>query len=286
MYKKIIKILCLVLLSFSLFSNFTFAGIEWLNDALNWKWDTLTSETNLWEAVKDVWFSAIDIVRYVFSGVLLIFIVYAWAQMIMSMWTNEDDLSKAKRTLRYSIIWIAFLNFPIAIYNWLISDNWTNSSYLFVMETNFKKIINQIVFFLEILVWIIAIFIVVLTWIQLITSRWREEKITEAKNKITWVIITLIFIWFIEIWKSFIFSWNMETWTKIFSSMANLALYLAWPVALFFLTLAWYYYIIAAWDEEKTKKWKAIVINTLIAVAILLCSYVLLNDISTLDFKK
>lgn len=285
MYKKIIKILCLVLLSFSLFSNFTFAGIEWLDDALNWKWDTLTSETNLWEAVKDVWFSAIDIVRYVFSGVLLIFIVYAWAQMIMSMWTNEDDLSKAKRTLRYSIIWIAFLNFPIAIYNWL-SGAWFSSSYLFVAESNFKEIVNQIAFFLEILVWAVAIFIVVLTWIQLITSRWREEKITEAKNKITWVIIALIFIWFIEIWKSFIFSWNMETWTKIFSTMANLALYLAWPVALFFLTLAWYYYIIAAWDEEKTKKWKAIVINTLIAVAILLCSYVLLNDISTLDFKK
>ena len=57
---------------------------------------------------------------------------------------------------------------------------------------------------------------------------------------------------------------------------------MAWPIVIFFLTMAGYYYITANWDEDKVKKWKNIVVNVLLATAILLISYIFLNDLITL----
>lgn len=62
--------------------------------------------------------------------------------------------------------------------------------------------------------------------------------------------------------------------------MANLALFFAGPTAIFFLTLGAWYYITSGGDEERAKKGKSIVINTFIAVIILLASYTFLIDLS------
>jgi hypothetical protein len=124
--------------------------------------------------------------------------------------------------------------------------------------------------------------VIILAWIRIMTSRWREDQISEAKNKILWSLIWLIFIWFIDAWQRFAYTWNIGDWKDIFETVANLALFLAAPTVIFFLSLAWYYYITAAWDEEKTKKWKNIIINVVIATVILLISCVFLYDLIAL----
>ncbi len=101
------------------------------------------------------------------------------------------------------------------------------------------------------------------------TSRWREEEVTKAKTKILYSSIALIFVWFIEGWRRLAMSTNLEQWWKLFGSMASITLVFAWPVAFLFLSLAGYYYITANWDEDKVKKAKNIIINTLIWVALL-----------------
>ena len=141
---------------------------------------------------------------------------------------------------------------------------------------------DQIVGFIEVLILAIAIVMIIYEWIKLITSRGREEKITEAKNKITYSILALVFVWTIEAWKNFAFSFEVSEGINIFSNLADLALFFAAPVAFFFLTMAWYYYITSAWDEEKIKKAKSIVINTVLATLILLAAYTFLLDLATL----
>jgi hypothetical protein len=47
---------------------------------------------------------------------------------------------------------------------------------------------------------------IVLAGLKVIGSRGREEELTEAKNKIVWSIVGLIFVGFIEAWKKFVFS--------------------------------------------------------------------------------
>jgi len=64
--------------------------------------------------------------------------------------------------------------------------------------------------------------------------------------------------------------------------MASLALFFAGPVAIFFLTIAGYYYISSNGKEDRIKKAKSIVINTVLATLILLASYTFLLDLATL----
>lgn len=300
--KKMYKILILwITLVWLIIPMTSFAWIVNLPDVLdnnstiswaNWTSDDLSS------TVESVGVRILSTAKYIFSWILLIIIVYAGALMITSMWNDEENLSKWKRILRYSVIWIFFINMPWTIYNaikwdrttvsWWISSSWWNNisssdQSLFINTDVFVATINNTVIrFIKIGLVGLAVMVIILAWIKIMTSRWREDKVTEAKSKILWSIIWLIFVWFIDIWQRFVYKWEVEVWTDIFKTIANLALFLAAPTAIFFLCLAWYYYITAAWDEEKTKKWKNIIINVVIAIVILLVSCIFLYDLITL----
>lgn len=253
---------------------------------------------NLVNNVNNIGFSLLRTVKLILSWVLLIFIVYIWIQMIISMWNDEEELSKAKRQIWYSGIWLVFINIPWSIYEVLKRENpwnldnriWYNSwisddndSNIFFDFFDFWYTFNEnIIWFLEVLIFGIAIFMLVLTWIRFMTSRWRDERIKEMKDRITHSIMALIFVWFIEAWKYFAFKWKISDGKEVFETLSNLALFFAWPVAIFFLTLAWYYYITSNGDEERVKKAKSIVINTVIATVILIASYTFLLDLADL----
>lgn len=298
--KIIIKIfLTIIAISSILIVTDTYAAIDWLSGIDNKKSITI-SQTNsdISDTVTNITLNILNKIKYVFSWILLIYIVYAWAQMIMSMWTDDDDLSSSKRSLRYSAIGLFFINMPWTIYNavkwdktsvnWWIWSSWSNEIWssttnLFINTDVFVLTLNNTVIkFLEIMLVWLSITIIIITWLKIINSRWREEDVTKAKSKIIWSVVWLIFIWFIEAWQRFAYSWNIDDGKNIFETIANLALFLAWPIAIFFLSLAWYYYITSAWDEEKIKKWKSIVVNTVLATAILLVSYVFLYDLMSL----
>jgi len=220
--------------------------------------------------------------------------------MIMSMGSDEEQLSSAKRQIWYAAVALIFINIPGTLYeafykDWAtkvgssVSTNafWNNSTestwnlffdfFIFGHTLN-----NQIVLFLEIIVFLGAIFMITLAGIQLMTSRGREEKMKEAKNKILYTILALIFVGIIEAWKRVAFDGEIDDGVNLFESLANLALFFAAPVAIFFLTLAWYYFITSNGDEERVKKAKSIIINTVLATLILLAGYTFLIDLATL----
>ncbi len=298
--KKII-IWVILALSFTIIVNESAlaSNVDWLNGISNKSSISITWTNNdISDSVSNIILNILNKIKYIFSWILLIYIVYAWAQMIMSMWTDDEALSKSKRSLWYAWIGLFFINMPWTIYNavkwdktnisWWIWSSWSNeinstTTNLFVNTDIFNLTLNNTVIkFLEIIIVWIAITIIIISGLKIIASRWREEKVTEWKNKIIWAIVWLIFIWFIEAWQKFAYSWKINDWKDIFETIANLALFLAWPIAIFFLTLAWYYYITSAWDEERAKKWKNIIINTVLATAILLVSYVFLYDLMAL----
>lgn len=121
-----------------------------------------------------------------------------------------------------------------------------------------------------------------LAGISLMTSRGREEKMKEAKNKILYTVLALVFVGIIEAWKRVAFDGEISDGVNLFQSLANLALFFAAPVAIFFLTLAGYYFITSNGDEERVKKAKSIIINTVLATLILLAGYTFLIDLATL----
>lgn len=244
-------------------------------------------------------------VKIIIWGLLVIYLVYAWVMMILSMWDDEQKLSESKRSIRYAIIGLLFINIPTTLYTaffggskwlevWVLgngsftSNNLSNNSYrmnIFINTQQFWSTLWSILTFLQITIVALAIFMIVFAGIKIIMASGDEEKVTESKNKILWSLAGLIFIWVMEVWRNVMFRWDFKwQWQDLFSTLANLALFFAGPIAIFFLSLAGYYYITAGGDEDKVKKAKSIVFNTLIATLILIGMYTLLLDLKTLSF--
>lgn len=256
------------------------------------------SSWNVVNAVEDIWSSILTSAKFILMWIFVIYMVYNGIMMVISKWSDEEELSKSKRQIWYSIVAILFINIPFTLYdsfntntltwNWWIWTTWENSpvsstgNIFFNFNTFSDTIWTKIIWFMRVVIFGLAVFFIMLSWIQILTSRWREEVIKESKMKIIYSVFALIFVWVIGSWQNFVFTWNLSAWTSLFGDMANLALFLAAPVAIFFLTMAAYYYIISAWDEEKVKKAKNIVINTVIATIILLAAYTFLLDLATL----
>lgn len=272
------------------------AGINWLNDI---KWLSETSIKTSWSSssvsgnIQTIWLSLLEKVKYVLSWVMLIFIVYAWAQMILSMWTDEDNLSNSKRTIWYSLIWLVFINIPWTLYEafvgtnksvaWGIWNTWSSNikDSIFINTDVFTATLNDsIIWFIEIMIASIAVLVIILAAFKVLSGN--EENVKEGKTKIIWSLAWLIFIWFIESWQTFAFNGKVSDWVTIFDTLANLMLFLAWPIAIMFLTMAWYYLVTSNWDEEKLTKAKSIIVNVVIGTIIILCSYIFLNDIASL----
>jgi uncharacterized membrane protein YoaK (UPF0700 family) len=55
-------------------------------------------------------------------GILVIFLVYTGAMMIMSMGSNEEQLSSSKRQIWYAVVAILFINIPGSLYNSFYQD--------------------------------------------------------------------------------------------------------------------------------------------------------------------
>jgi len=260
-------------------------------------WNTVSS-------INSVWVSLLTTVKVILEGVIFIYMVIIWIQMIISMWSDDEELSSSKRQIRYSLIAILFINIPWTIYSlfsndnpgsvwylswWTWTWNWSTQTNLFVNYDLFWNFLwnspwatYSLIWFLQVIIFVIAVVMIIIAWVKIMTARWKEEIITEWKNKIIFSIVWIMLVWFISAWRNVVFNGKISDWVNFFSTVANLVLFFAWPVAIFFLTYAWYYFITAAWDEDRIKKAKNIVINTVIATVILLASYTFLLDLATL----
>ncbi len=295
--KKFINIILWIIILLFTTNSYWAYDIPWASKVQSVS-NTISHNSDLVQSINTIWFNILDTIVLALEWLLIIYIVYVWASMIWTMWANEEDLAKAKRQIWYSVVALLFINMPKELYNafhradhgtiWssinnssFLSKSWDSN--LFFDVFNFWYTFgDKVVWFLEIMILAIAIVMIIYQWIRLLTSRWREERVTETKNKITYSILALVFVWIVEAWKNFAIDLSIPEFKWIFGNLVNLALFFAWPVAFFFLTLAWYYYVTSAGDEEKVKKAKSIVINTILWTLILLASYTFLLDIARL----
>lgn len=253
------------------------------------------------DAINQTWEKILISIKTIVWGLLVIFIVYAGAQMVMSMGTDEDQLSSAKRQIRYSVIAFIFINIPGTIYksfnstsqedvsSWVWYNSWfsTPSSWdsgnIFINAYSLWNTLNgDIIGFIQILLSAIAIAVILLASVKILASRGKEEDITESKNKIIWSIIWLLLVGFIESWKYFVYKWDIEDGSNMFQALMNLVTFFAGPVAIAFITYAGYLFITANGEEDKISKAKNIIINVLLATVILLAGYTFLLDLITL----
>jgi hypothetical protein len=301
---KLLKIILLsiVLITSVFITKVSFAQPSWIQIP----WESKISKVSItyqtdWDIVKTVnatGYRLLMIFKIILQGLLLIFIVYTWWQMIMSMWDNEEQLSSSKRQLWYGIIALIFINIPWTLYqafkkdnywkiDWRINNDWFTSDSLdgniFLNPFNFWYTFeDNIIWFFKVAIYASAILMFILAAYRIMIAKWNEEEVTKWKNYFFYAIIALIFAWIIDVWRYFIFDWSVSEWINLFEKLANIALFFAGPIAIIFLTLAWYYYITSNGDDEKVKKSKSILINTILWVLIILASYTFLLDLANL----
>lgn len=301
MKKTFIKIFLLFSIIFSVnFVNAWNIDFKKAQDATS-KIKDVSINAKTWDMKNQVWQTTNNILKtfkIVIWWLLVIYLVYAWTMMVISMWSDEARLSESKRSIWYAIIWLLFVNIPWLLYSSFsdkrTTDDITSTTWdwitiyqrnIFMNSSVFWNTLGNIITFLEIVIVWIAIFMIVYSGIKIIIASWDEEKVSESKKKILWSLAWLIFIWIMEVWRNVMFKWDFKwQWQELFATLANLALFFAWPIAIFFLSLAGYYYITSWWDDDKVKKAKSIVFNTLIAVLILVWTYTILLDLKTLNF--
>ncbi len=287
MFKKIILQFFIII---SLIPSISFA---WVIDIDGWDIVDVSIDPT-WEELVDginnSGFSILSSLKTILLWLFVFYMVYAWVKMIMSMWTDDEKINSAKRQIWYALIGIIFINIPWTIYEAFFNDspwsvtgltNWSSDWIGTIVWDWFWDFLNYIVWLLEILIFFVALFMFIYTWLKLILW-WKDAKIvSEAKTKILYSIIGLILVWFIEVWRWFAFSWDINAWVGIFATIANLLLFIAPLIGLFFLTLAWYYYITSGGDKEKVKKAKDIIIYIFLWTLIFLASYTILLEINT-----
>lgn len=302
--KNIIKIVCIFILAY-LSINISWAWVFSIDNGtleavkkVSIEVQDSSNSDNLWTSIISFLETLLWSIKIILSTVIIFFLVYAWANMVLAFWSDEDKISSSKRQVWYSLIWLVFINIPGTLFEVFKSDGGEiNQDQL--TENQFRSeqlsgniffdsgvfenlILDQIVVFMEIIIFWLAVFVLILAWYQILTARGRDEKISEARNKIIYSVVWLFFVGFIAGIKRVVYIWDNAAGVDLFSAISNLILLFAVPTAVVFLMLAAYYYITSNGDDEKVKKAKTIVINTFLATILLLAIYTFLLDLGTL----
>ncbi|MDD2917207.1 MAG: hypothetical protein PHH70_05165 [Candidatus Gracilibacteria bacterium] len=250
------------------------------------------------DKLQEVGLKVLHTAKVLISFLAIIYIVYSGAMLVTAM-GDEKAISSQKKQLMYTLVAFLFVNIPGEIYSVFSRKNGTNvtmnpgvgftapvnaGSNIFVNFFDWNGTVeNGILSFFRVGIIGAAIFMFSLAAFEMITSAGNEEKVKQAKGRILYGVLGLIFLAVIQSWVNVVYSGDIGKGQGIFAQLSNLALFFAGPTAIFFLLLGGYYYITSAGDDEKAKKGKSIVVNTFIAVIILLASYTFLKDLG--DFK-
>lgn len=238
--------------------------------------------------------------KVVLSGLAVIYMVYLGITMVLAM-GEDGDLTNAKRQIYFAILAFLFINIPGQIYSVFgekpvgtislttassFSANApTGSENIFFNSRTWDRSVNSgVVTFIKIALVGIMVFQFTFAGIRLMSSRGDPEVTKKAKGHLLYGVLGLIGISLIDPWVRVVYASDFAAGQGLFAQMANLMLFFAGPVIVFYLSLGGYYYIIAAGKEDMAKKAKSILINTFVGVIILLASYTFLKDLQTLSF--
>lgn len=251
-------------------------------------------EPNSWatiDVVKETWFSLLWSLKMILFAIFIFYLVYAWVRLILSLWTDEEKISAAKRQIWYALIWIIFVNFPWTIYDaffktsqWNIRNttNWTGEWTGIILWNWFYNFLWFIVWWLEIIIFFSALIILIFTWLKFII-KWKDpNSLEDDKKRLFYWFIVLLFVWFIALWRRFAFTWDLKIWYSILWTIINMMLYVAPVIAFFFILLAWYYMITSSWDKEKWTKAKNIILYVLLWTIIFLATFTILIEIDNI----
>lgn len=273
----------------------------WDKTNLQTSFDPELLETTNWEDWKgqiQAWIA--KIIEQLLKAIWLLafwFMIYAWFMMIISQGSDEE-VENWKRQIQWSIIalLLVFLIEPMVtgVFYWewswageIIFWPWTEiqTGQIAISGQKWLAELMWFIKYIQMFVAIIALTMLIISALKTFFAQDKEDAFDEQKKSITWIIIWILTISFSQI---MIYFWiyNPETWDiwgdkgRIFSEVSWFISYILWfvaAIAVASIIYWWFLMVTSGWDDEKSWKWKSIVLNIIIWSVIIFISYSLVS---------
>ena len=221
--------------------------------------------------------SIYHVVRDITLWVMIIFIVMAWASLLLNK--KPEESKKHLSSLLYIMLWWVF----IYAANWLFWDVFN----FWRLGDEFTPWQTGIGWFTEALIWknsvffvvlsaikafafFLAIIMIVVTWFKVIAAgEWEKWK-----KLVKWIINVVVALLVIK-WVDFIYylAADSNTFIKNASNfiinVAKIFWYIYWVIIVIMVIIAWYLYITDWWSGSNFKKASNVLVNILLSALVL-----------------
>lgn len=246
-------------------------------------------------AVTSPIYFALDMFRYVISGIAFVVVIIAAIRLVTT--ANDEEAGKAKKSLLVGIIGLLLVQLADVIVKKAFFGEQGEAfqdvatTKLYAEETTGQ--IRGIIGFLEVFIGSVAVLVIIIKGFQLVTSAGEEEQITKTKKHIIYAAVGLVVIGLSEvIVRGFIFPEGgsglpkTEVGKKLIISITN---YLAGFVAVFaFIMLFYggYRYVVSGGEDEVKEKVKKIIYGAVMALLLALGAFAIVNTLIKVGDEK
>lgn len=228
----------------------------------------------------DGWNRIFKVIRDMTLWLMIIFIVWAWASLLLSK--DSKDLGKSMSSLLYIMLWWVFIFGA----NWLfwyvlnfdqeyITASWSGIGWVEKSLIWNDSVLFRVLSAVKVIAFFLAIIMIVVTWFKVIWA-WEWEK---WKKLVKWLINVIVALLIIK-WVDFIYymaaDWNfVERTANFIIDVAKLFAYLYGVLIVIMVIVSGYLYITDGWDWSWFKKASNLLINILLS-ALVLFSFLLI----------
>lgn len=238
---------------------------------------------------------AIDLFRYLVSGIALIMIVIAAIKLIST--ANEEEAEKMKKNLIFGVIGLLVIQLAdVAVKKMFFGESgeaFTNEAVAKDFAKESVEQIRGIIGFVEVFVGIVAVLVLVIRGFTLIVGSGEEEAVTKATRHVIYAIIGLVVIALSEVVvRGVIFPAAGEELPDVNKGkfiLVELVNYITTFIAIICFAILFYggyKYVVSAGNEEENEKLKKLITGTLIALVITLGAFALVNTLVKFDPKE
>lgn len=300
--KTLLKILFVLIISFSFFNNIAYTANEDLKTwADNWVSSVVGKNNPLNQLENPNTDYTVDIggQEWIYNALIRIardlknlFFIIAWVYFLILVLIllfsdkTEESANDFKKWIIWVSIWIVVTQVSYYFIN-ILFDKDINTE----LAKNFIDIIVQpFINLLETAASFFFLAIMIYAFFAIVTSAWDEEKAKSWKMSVLYAAIWFIVV---KISNALISAtyWKVETWLFNWASQntdlswaANIIVKIidwlngfVWLVVILMIIYAWFMVLTSAWDEEKLKTAKSIILYIVIWLFILVANYLILT---------
>lgn len=208
------------------------------------------------------WGKVWDIARYLWFGVLVIYLVMVWFNLLINWWDSE----KVKTSLK-SLIYILYWSILFFWSTWILGSvlwvetlQWTEGMVEAIQwwpDSLFFKIIST----LKALAFFVAIIMVVVSWFKIMAASDQSDK---TKTAVRWIINVVVALVMIKIIDYVYYIAQLPTFTTqatdFIIEAAKILWFILWAMLVLMIFYSGFLFLTDQWSSENMKKAKNIII--------------------------